>query len=27
MALAHAQQRVPQGQPHFIHAVAGPEFA
>lgn len=27
MALASAQQRVPQGQPHFIHAVAGPEFA
>jgi GNAT superfamily N-acetyltransferase len=27
MALAHVQQRVPQGQPHFIHAVAGPEFA
>jgi GNAT superfamily N-acetyltransferase len=27
MALAQPQQRVPQGQPHFIHAVAGPEFA
>jgi len=27
MALAQAQQRVPQGQTHFIHAVAGPEFA
>jgi GNAT superfamily N-acetyltransferase len=27
MALATAEQRVPQGQTHFIHAVAGPEFA
>lgn len=27
MALAQARQRVPQGQTHFIHAVAGPEFA
>ena len=27
MALANADQRVPHGQTHFIHAVAGPEFA
>ncbi len=27
MALALAGQRVPQGHTHFIHAVAGPEFA
>ena len=27
MALALGAQRVPQGQTHFIHAVAGPEFA
>jgi GNAT superfamily N-acetyltransferase len=27
MALATAEQRVPHGQTHFIHAVAGPEFA
>jgi GNAT superfamily N-acetyltransferase len=27
MALATAEQRVPQGQIRFIHAVAGPEFA
>lgn len=27
MALATTDQRVPQGQTHFIHAVAGPEFA
>lgn len=27
MALATGGQRVPQGQTHFIHAVAGPEFA
>jgi GNAT superfamily N-acetyltransferase len=27
MALATTEQRVPQGQTHFIHAVAGPEFA
>lgn len=27
MALAVGGQRVPQGQTHFIHAVAGPEFA
>jgi GNAT superfamily N-acetyltransferase len=27
MALATAEQRIPQGQTHFIHAVAGPEFA
>ena len=27
MALALGEQRVPQGQTHFIHAVAGPEFA
>ena len=27
MALAVAEQRVPRGQTHFIHAIAGPEFA
>jgi GNAT superfamily N-acetyltransferase len=27
MALVHAEQRVPRGQTHFIHAIAGPEFA
>lgn len=27
MAYTTAEQRVPQGQTHFIHAVAGPEFA
>jgi GNAT superfamily N-acetyltransferase len=27
MVLATAEQRVPQGQIRFIHAVAGPEFA
>lgn len=27
MVLASAEQRVPHGQTHFIHAVAGPEFA
>jgi GNAT superfamily N-acetyltransferase len=27
MALATAEQRIPRGQTHFIHAVAGPEFA
>lgn len=27
MALAPDQRTVPQGRPHFIHAVAGPEFA
>jgi hypothetical protein len=27
MALATGEQRVPQGATHFIHAVAGPEFA
>jgi GNAT superfamily N-acetyltransferase len=27
MALATAEQRIPQGQTHFIHAIAGPEFA
>lgn len=27
MALATAEQRIPRGQTHFIHAIAGPEFA
>lgn len=27
MALAVAEQRIPRGQTHFIHAIAGPEFA
>lgn len=27
MAMALAEQRVPRGQTHFIHAIAGPEFA
>lgn len=27
MALVLAEQRVPRGQTHFIHAIAGPEFA
>jgi GNAT superfamily N-acetyltransferase len=27
MAMAVAEQRVPRGQTHFIHAIAGPEFA
>jgi GNAT superfamily N-acetyltransferase len=27
MALATPEQRVPHGQTHFLHAVAGPEFA
>lgn len=27
MARATAEQRIPRGQTHFIHAVAGPEFA
>jgi GNAT superfamily N-acetyltransferase len=27
MALATAEQRIPHGQTHFIHAIAGPEFA